>query len=82
MIYGGLYVYFISPLHTRSAGSGVQLPFTDIPSGDIQVAFILLAGTNPELHLKTTSTVLMFSIIPFSGARAIPQLTEKRKLLI
>ena len=29
-------LYSISPLHTRSAGSGVQLPTTDIPSGDLQ----------------------------------------------
>ena len=42
----------LSPLHTRSAGSGVQVPTADIPSGDTQVAFILPAGTYPGLHLK------------------------------
>ena len=67
-LYGGLYAYFISPLHTRSAGSGVQVPTADIPSGNLQVALILPGGTYPGLHLKTNSTVLMFSIIPFSGA--------------
>ena len=51
-IYGGLYTCFISLLHTRAAGSGVQVPSTDIPSGEAQVAFIIPAGTYPGLHLK------------------------------
>ena len=78
---------FISPLHTRSAGFGVQVPTTDIPSGDIQVALILLAGTYLGLHLKniwappTVLILWMFSIKPFSGARGIPQLTGGRKLV-
>jgi len=48
-----IYARCISPLHTRSAGSGVQVPTPDTPSGDIQVALILPAGTNPGLHLKS-----------------------------
>ena len=48
----------ISPLHIRSAGSGVQIPSTDIPSGDMQVALILPARIKPGLHLKTTSPLL------------------------
>ena len=43
----------ISPLHTKSAGSGVQVPFGDIPSGDRQVALILLAGTYVGLQPNT-----------------------------
>ena len=74
---------YISPLHTRSAGSGIQLLVDDI-----QVALILPAGTNPELHLKTIwapPTVLMlcmFSMIPFSEAVGIPQSTAGRKLMV
>ena len=79
-MYSGLYAYCISPLHTRPAGSGVQVPTADIPFADTQVALILPAGTYPGLHLKTTSVALMFSIIPLSGAGGVPQLTGKRKL--
>ena len=79
-MYSGLYAYFISPLHTRLAGSGVQVPSTDIPSGDTQVALILPAGTYPGLHLKTTSVALILSMIPFSGIGGILQLTGERKL--
>ena len=54
-----MYDCIVSPLHRRSAGSGVQIPSTDIPSGDIQVAPILLAGTYlawvaPEDYLSTS----------------------------
>ena len=77
-----IYDYFISPLHTRSAGFGVQVPTTDIPSADTQVALILPAGTKPGLHLKTTSVVLMFSIIPFSGTGGVLQLTGGKKLIV
>ena len=75
-----IYDSCISPLHTRSAGSGVQVPTTDVPSGDTQVALILPARIKPGLHLKTTSVALMFSIIPFSGTGGIPQLTGERKI--
>ena len=83
-----IYAHCISPLHTRWAGSGVQVPTPDTPSGDVQVALILPVGTNTGLHLKTIwapPTVLiswMFSIIPFSGARGIPQSTRGRKLMV
>ena len=75
---------FISPLHTRSAGSGVQVPTTDIPSGDTQVAILFPAGTNPVLHLKTISVPPMlmlsvFSMEPFRGPLGLTQLTEERK---
>ena len=79
-MYSGLYAYFISPLHTRLAGSGVQVPSTDIPSGDTQVALILPARTYPGLHLKTTSVALILSMIPFSGIGGVLQLTGERKL--
>ena len=39
------------PLHTNVAGSGLQVPFDDIPS-DVHTAVILPVGTNPVLHLK------------------------------
>ena len=74
---------YISPLHTRSAGSGVQFLVDDT-----QVALILLAGTYLGLHLKTIRapptvlTLWMFSMIPFSGAVGIPQLTRGRKLIV
>ena len=77
-----------SPLHTRSAGSGVQVPTADIPFGDTQVAFILPAGTYRGLHLKniwappTVPTLWMFSTKPFPGAGGIPQLTGGRKLIV
>ena len=77
---------FISPLHTRSAGFGVQLPTTDIPSGDAQVALILPAGTKRSLHLKNITAPLtvvmlwMFSIEPFLGAAGTLQLTGGRKV--
>ena len=77
-----IYDSCISPLHTKSAGSGVQVPTADIPSGDIQVALILPARTNPGMHLKTTSVALMFSIIPFSGEGGILQLTGGGKLIV
>ena len=73
----------VLPLHTRSAGSEVQLLVDDV-----QVALILPAGTYLGLHLKNISappTVLilcMFSMIPFFGAWGIPQFTGGRKLTI
>ena len=69
-----------SPLQTRSAGFGVQLAFDGV-----QVDLILPAGTKLSLHLKNTwapPTVVMlwkFSMIPFSGAWGIPQLTGGRR---
>ena len=87
MKYGDLYTTCcISPLHTKSAGSGVQVPTADIPSGEIQIALILTAGTYLGLHPKNISappTVLMlwmFSMIPFTEPRGIPQLTGGRKI--
>ena len=62
------------------AGSGVQVPTTDTPSSDTQVALILPTGTYPGLHLKTTSVALILSMIPFSGIGGVLQLTGKRKL--
>ena len=64
----------------------VQVPTTDIPSGDTQVALILPAGTKRLLHLKTiwappTAQILRkFSTIPFPGTVGISQLTGGRKL--
>ena len=69
-------------LHTKSAGSGVQVPTADIPSGDIQVALILPARTNPGMHLRTTSVALMFSMIPFSGTGGVLQLTGGRNFIV
>ena len=86
-LYGCLYTC-ISPLHTRSAGSGVQVPTADTPSGDTQVALILPDGIYPGLHLKniwappTVRMLWMFSMIPFSGAWGTPQLTRGRKLML
>ena len=83
-IYGRLYACCISPLHTRSAGSGVQVPTTDTPSGDAQVAVILPAGTYLGLHLKyitappTVLVLWMFSMEPFLGTVGISQLTGGR----
>ena len=81
-----LYTCHISPLHTRSAGFGVQVPTADIPSGDAQVALILPTGIKRSSHLKTiwAPPVLMlgkFSMIPFLGAWGTPQLTGGRKLI-
>ena len=68
-------------MHTRVAGSGVQVPFGDIPS-DVHTVVIFLVGTNPVLHLKIISAspnVLgIVPMEPFSGAIGIPQLTERR----
>ena len=65
-------------MHTRVAGSGVQVPFDDIPS-DVHTAVILPVGTNPVLHLKSISappSVLGTATMePFPGATGIPQLT-------
>ena len=72
---------YLSPLHTRVAGSGVQVPFTVIPS-DVQFAFILPAGTYPRAHMKNISApsrVLWYiSMKPFRGPVGIPQLTGGR----
>ena len=62
----------------RVAGSGVQVPSTVTPS-DVQIALILLAGTNPGAHLKNICappSVLWYgSMEPFRGAVGIPQST-------
>ena len=61
-------------------GFGVQLAFDGV-----QVDLILPAGTKLSLHLKkiwAPPTVVMlwkFSMMPFSGAWGIPQLTEGRR---
>ena len=66
-------------MHTREAGSGVQVPFGDIPS-DTHTVLILPVGTNPVSHLKIMSvppSVLgTFAMEPFPGAVGIPQLTK------
>ena len=66
-------------MHTRVAGSGVQVPFGDIPS-DTHTVLILPVGTNPVSHLKSMSvppSVLgTFAMEPFPGAVGIPQLTK------
>ena len=69
-------------MHTRVAGSGVQVPFGDTPS-DVHTAVLLPVGTNPVSHLKTISippNVLgTVTMEPLSGAAGIPQLTERKK---
>ena len=68
------------PMHTRVAGSGVQVPFGDTPS-DVHTAVLLPVGTNPVLHLKSISvppSVLGTAVMePLSGAVGIPQLTVR-----
>ena len=68
-------------MHTRVAGSGVQVPFGDIPS-DVHTAIIFPVGTNPVLHLKNISAPpSVFGTVtmePLSGAAGIPQLTERK----
>ena len=70
------------PLHTRVAGSGVQVPFGDIPS-DVHTAVLFPVGTNPVLHLKiisaSPSVLGTATMEPLSGAIGIPQLTERRQ---
>ena len=67
-------------MHTRVAGSGVQVPFGDTPS-DVHTAVLLPVGTNPVLHLKTISvppSVLGTAAMePLSGAVGILQSTER-----
>ena len=69
------------PMHTEVAGSGVQVPFGDIPS-DVHTAIIFPVGTNPVLHLKNISAPpSVFGTVtmePLSGAAGIPQLTERK----
>ena len=66
-------------MHTRVAGSGVQVPFGDTPS-DMHTALILPVGTKPVLHLKSISVLLTvlgtFAMEPFPGATGILQLTK------
>ena len=66
-------------MHTRVAGSGVQVPFGDTPF-DLHTAVLFPVGTNPVLHLKSISappSVLgTFAMEPFPGAVGIPQLTK------
>ena len=70
-------------MHTRVAGSGVQVPFGDIPS-DVHTAVIFPVGTNPVLHLK--SILVPPSVLgtatkePFSGATGVTQLTEGNEM--
>ena len=52
-IYGGLILVYLTIAHKVSRVWGPGISTTDIPSGDIQVALILSAGTYPGLHLKT-----------------------------
>ena len=70
-------------MHTRVAGSGVQVPFGDIPS-DVHTAVLFPVGTNPVSHLKIISvppSVLGTAAMePLPGAVGIPQLTERREL--
>ena len=77
-MYYCLYAEYYLPMHTRVAGSGVQVPFGDIPS-DVHTAVILPVGTNPVSHLKIISvppSVLGTATTePFPGAIGIPQLT-------
>lgn len=77
-------VQFISPLHVRLAGSGIQVPLADIPS-DVQSALIVPAGTYPEAHMKDitapTSVLEIFTMKPFRGAVGIPQLTGRKKVM-
>ena len=64
------------------AGSGVQVPFGDIPS-DVHTAVLFPVGTNPVLHLKSMLaplSVLGTAIMePLLGATGIPQLTGRRE---
>jgi len=66
-------------MHIRVAGSGVQVPSVVTPSGEVQFALILPAGTYPGAHMKNISapnSVLWYiSIKPFRGPVGIPQLT-------
>ena len=75
----------ISPLHTRAAGSGVQVPSTVLPS-DVQFALILPAGTYPGAHMKNISaptSVLWYGLIkPFRGPMGIPQLTGRKEVMV
>ena len=68
-------------MHTRVAGSGVQVPFGDTPF-DLHTAVLFPVGTNPVLHLKSISappSVLgTFAMEPFPGAIGIPQLTKRK----
>ena len=68
-------------MHTRVAGSGVQVPFGDIPS-DVHTAVIFPVGTNPVSHLKSISVPpSVFGTAakePLSGAVGILQLTVRR----
>ena len=67
----------ISHVHTRAAGSEVQLPSA------VHTALILPAGTNPGLHMKiisAPSSVLWYgSTTPFSGAVGSLQLAVERR---
>ena len=67
-------------MHTRVAGSGVQVPFGDTPS-DVHTAVIFPVGTNPVLHLKIISVPpSVFGTAtkePLSRAVGIPQLTVR-----
>ena len=69
-------------MHTRVAGSGVQVPFGDIPS-DVHTAVILPVGTNPVSHLinisVSPSVLGTATMEPFPGAVGIPQLTKRRE---
>ena len=68
-------------MHTRVAGSGVQVPFGDTPF-DLHIAVIFPVGTNPVSHLKSMSvppSVLgTFAMEPFPGATGILQLTKEK----
>ena len=66
-------------MHTRVAGSGIQLPF------NVHTAIVFLTGTNPGLHpnrISAPSVVFWYVPImePFPGTVGLLQLAgEKRK---
>ena len=70
----------ISPLHIRVAGSGVQV------TSNVQFALILPAGTYPGAHMKNISApnseLWYISMKPFRGPVGIPQLTERKGVMV
>ena len=74
-------VLWNSPMQTRVAGFGVQVPFGDTPS-DVHTAVIFAVGTNPVLYTpeeypSTTQCAWDSHNEPFSGVTGVLQVTGR-----